>query len=63
MLNGKCSIMFTDHMDFLADEDGSCLVFRNEAEARQYAEKEGLTDYQIIGLLNGYPDLSQGGLT
>lgn len=60
MLNGKCSIMFIDRMDFLADEDGAYLVFRNETEARQYAEKEGLTDYLVVGLLDGhYPGLNE----
>jgi hypothetical protein len=62
MLNGKCLILKIEKMEFLKDEDGAYLLFRKETEARQYAEKRGLTDYEVVGLLNGsLSDLPQGG--
>ncbi len=62
MLNGKCTILLIENMEFFKDDDGAYLVFRNETEARQYAEKRGLTDYEIVGLLNGtLSDLPQKG--
>jgi hypothetical protein len=64
MLNGKCTILLIENMEFFNDDDGAYLVFRNETEARQYAEKRGLTDYEIVGLLNGtLSDLPQRGPT
>lgn len=60
MLQGKCLILFTEEIEFLADEDGTILVFRNEAEARQYAEKEGLANYDVAGLLdNSVPEFKK----
>ena len=52
MLQGRCLILFTEEIEYLADEDGVIMVFRNEAEARQYAEKEGFTNYDVAGLLD-----------
>jgi hypothetical protein len=61
MLKGKCLILHIEEMDFLEDEDEAVLVFRNETEARQYAKKRELADYEVVGLLNGgLSDLPQG---
>lgn len=62
MLNGKCLILFISPMEFLTDEEGAYLIFQNETQARQYARKHGLSDYRVVGLVNGcIPDPLEGG--